>query len=94
MNKSDRSLSNIQNFLEVICDKNRLVILRYLSDDEKCVCEIWKGVGLTQNLTSHHLKVLKNIKLISSRKEGLKVIYKLNKKIIKEYVQRLAKLFS
>jgi len=91
MNKFNKSLSNTQTFLEIISDKNRLVILKYLTGGEKCVCEIWKGVRLSQNLTSHHLKVLKDFKLISSRKDGLKVIYKINQEKIQSHINLLNK---
>lgn len=66
--------------LRAIADENRLQILQMLQPGEKCVCEIWKHLGLSQNLISHHLKVLKDLNLISSRKEGLWVFYKINKK--------------
>ena len=65
--------------LRAIADENRLQILLMLQSGEKCVCEIWKHLGLSQNLISHHLKVLKDLNLISSRKEGLWVFYKINK---------------
>jgi len=51
-----------------------------LKGGEQCVCDIWQVLGLPQNLTSHHLKILKGAGLIDSRKEGLKVIYSINKK--------------
>lgn len=65
--------------LKAIADTNRLQILQMLQSGEKCVCEIWQHLGLSQNLISHHLKILKDINLISSRKEGLWVFYKINK---------------
>ncbi|MCX6723453.1 MAG: metalloregulator ArsR/SmtB family transcription factor [Candidatus Staskawiczbacteria bacterium] len=65
--------------LKAIADENRLQILQMLQSGEKCVCEIWKHLGLSQNLISHHLKVLKDLNVISSRKEGLWVFYKINK---------------
>jgi len=66
--------------LKAIADENRLQIIQMLQSGEKCVCEIWQHLGLPQNLISHHLKVLKDLDLISSRKEGLWVFYKINKK--------------
>jgi len=79
------------DFLRVISDKCRLHILHLLKKQEMCVCEIWQGLNSQQNLTSHHLKVLKDFGLISSRKEGLKVFYKLNHKLLKKYQKVLSK---
>lgn len=75
---SKKITKNVRLF-RAIADENRLQILQMLHSGEKCVCEIWKHLGLSQNLISHHLKVLKDLNLISSRKEGLWVFYKINK---------------
>lgn len=78
-------LSEALDFLRVISDRCRLHILYLLRKKELCVCEIWKSLNSPQNLTSHHLKVLKDFGLITSKKDGLKVFYKLNPKAIKKY---------
>lgn len=82
-------LAQIAKFLKIISEENRLKILCLLGREERCVCEIWQYLDLAQNLTSHHLKVLKDFGLVSSRQEGLKVIYSLNKKVIKRYLKLL-----
>jgi len=89
-----KSLSKIKNFLEIISDENRLMILKYLGNGEKCVCEIWESIGLPQNLTSYHLKTLKDFGLISSKKEGLKVIYKLDKNVLEKNLKQLNKFLT
>ena len=45
---------------------------------EKCVGEIVNETGASQSLVSHQLKVLKDAKLVSFKKEGTKVIYYLD----------------
>lgn len=87
--KSVTDLSQTVEFLKIISEENRLKILCLLREGEKCVCEMWQYLHIAQNLTSHHLKVLKNFGLVSSRQEGLKVIYSINKKIIKKYSKLL-----
>ncbi|MBU2540121.1 metalloregulator ArsR/SmtB family transcription factor [Patescibacteria group bacterium] len=89
--KVGSELKGIVDFLKVISEENRLRILCILKEQEMCVCEIWQYLDSPQNLTSHHLKVLKGFSLISSRKDGLKVFYKLNKIIIKKYLKLLNK---
>ena len=84
-------LSRTAEFLKIISEKNRLKILCLLKEGEKCVCDIWQCLDLTQNLVSHHLKVLKNFGLVSSRQEGLKVFYKLNKEVVEKYLELLNK---
>ena len=87
--KSEREVNKLISFLKIISERNRLKILCLLKRGEKCVCEIWQCLKLPQNLVSHHLKTLKDFNLISSRKEGVKIFYKLNKKVIKKYLKLL-----
>lgn len=79
-NNTAKEITQSVELLKVIADENRLRILRVLQSGEKCVCEIWKQLCLPQNLVSYHLKTLEDIKLISSRKDGLWVFYKINQK--------------
>jgi len=87
--KSKNNLGQTADFLKIIAEENRLKILCILQKQEKCVCEIWQYLDLAQNLTSHHLKVLKDFGLVSSRQEGLKVIYSISKNTIKKYSKLL-----
>jgi DNA-binding transcriptional ArsR family regulator len=76
---TDNHLKLTVEFLKIIAEENRLKILCILlNNDEKCVCDIWQYINIPQNLTSHHLKVLKNFGLIKSRKEGLNVFYSID----------------
>ena len=51
---------DIQRFLKALADENRLHIVEVLAKECKSVNEIAEAAGLSQPLTSHHLKVLKN----------------------------------
>ena len=76
---------NLKKYLTVIAEPNRLAILKFLKDGEKCACEIHPKLKLPQNLSSHHLKVLKDLRLLESRREGVKIIYSRNEEVIKSY---------
>lgn len=92
--KSVAEISQVTKFLKVISEENRLKILCLLKKKEMCVCDIWQYLDLAQNLTSHHLKVLKNYGLVSSRQEGLKVTYSINKKTLSKYSKLLNSYLS
>lgn len=83
-------INNLVNFLKAISEENRLKILCILRKRELCVCEIWQHLDLSQNLASHHLKVLKDFGLVESKKDGTKVIYYLNSKNTKKYISLLS----
>ncbi len=92
--KNKDSLSGIEEFLSVISEKNRLKIICVLKKEEKCVCEIYKYLELSQNLVSYHLKTLKGMDLISSEKKENKVFYKVNHNKIKKYIKILNKIIN
>ena len=87
--KSKNNLGQISEFLKVIAEPNRLKILCLLQKQEMCVCDIWEYMKLSQNLVSHHLKVLKDFGLVETKKEGTKVNYRLNIKNFNKYKKLL-----
>jgi DNA-binding transcriptional ArsR family regulator len=93
-NKTAKELKSSVEYFKILAEENRLKILCILGENETCVCEIWRMLGIPQNLASHHLKVLKEMGLISSKKEGLKVFYSLNRKNIASYNNSLNELLK
>jgi len=87
--KSKEDFQKVIKFLKIINEPKRLKILCFLRHGEQCVCEIWKNLDLPQNLTSHHLKTLKDFDLIESRQEGRKIIYWSNKESMQKYTSLL-----
>ena len=63
----------------------RIAILDFLRDGEKCVCDIAGHVGSERSNVSRHLSVMAGAGLLSHRKEGLKVIYKLKTPCILDF---------
>ena len=76
---------DLAKFMRIVGDDNRLRILCLLKDGEKCVCEIYSNLNMSQNLTSSHLKVLLDFELISIRQEWKRNYYSINKKVFKKY---------
>jgi DNA-binding transcriptional ArsR family regulator len=90
----EKDLENLNDFLRIIADKNRLRILCCLHCGERCVCEIYEDLDLPQNLTSHHLKALEKGNCVSYEKRGQKVFYKLKREELKTNLVFLNKLLS
>ena len=64
---------------KALSDKTRLRCLTLLaSHDELCVCEITHALALPQPKISHHLGSLRKSGLVSDRKEGLWIYYRIN----------------
>lgn len=83
---------NIKEYIKAISEPNRLKILELLKNKEKCACEIHPKLNLPQNLSSHHLKVLKDLNLLNSHRDGNKIIYSRNEKVINQYQTELTNL--
>jgi len=60
-----------------LSDPKRLHIIQELRGGERSVSELTEILGLRQSNTSQHLAVLRKIGVISPRKEGSTVYYKL-----------------
>jgi ArsR family transcriptional regulator, arsenate/arsenite/antimonite-responsive transcriptional repressor len=87
--KISKELKKTADFLRIIAEENRVRILCMLKNEPRCVCEIWPELDLPQNLTSHHLGVLKDAGLVKSEKKGLKVFYQVDKDNLKKQLNNL-----
>lgn len=64
--------------MKALSDPNRIAILKMLQRRKMCVCEIQNALQIPQPNVSKHLKVLGNAGLVESRKDGLRVYYRLS----------------
>ena len=64
--------------LKALAHPIRLAIVQYLANEERCVCDIVGYVGTTQSNISKHLSIMKKAGILSDRKQGLSVYYRLN----------------
>ena len=74
---------------KVLSDSNRLQIIDMLSCGEMCACKILEKFDITQPTLSHHLKVLADNGIVTSRKEANWIHYKLNDEKMKEITEFL-----
>jgi DNA-binding transcriptional ArsR family regulator len=66
----ENELADMAELFKVFGDSTRIKILYILSESELCVCDIAELLGMTQPAISYQLKVLKQAKLVRSRREG------------------------
>jgi ArsR family transcriptional regulator, lead/cadmium/zinc/bismuth-responsive transcriptional repressor len=71
-------VNDASTLLKMIADPTRLRILSALTVTELCVCDIAASVGLSESASSHQLRLLREHRLVSHRKEGRVVYYRLN----------------
>lgn len=68
---------NFMTITRALTDENRVRILLALRDREMCVCQVTAFLDLSPSTTSKHLSILKQARLIESRKKGKWVYYRL-----------------
>lgn len=60
------------------CDENRLRILEMLRGGEKCACVLLEQLEISQPTLSHHMKILCDSGVVSSRKEAKWMYYSIS----------------
>lgn len=70
-------LYDMAELFKVFGDSTRIRILYVLFEAEVCVCDLAQALNMTQSAISHQLKILKQSKLVKSRREGKSVFYSL-----------------
>ncbi len=73
----NRRLEEMETVLKAAADRTRLRILGLLLGGEVCVCHICDSLKIPQPKASRHLAYLKRAGLVTARKEGLWVHYRL-----------------
>ena len=81
-------------FCKALADGTRQRILEMLLEGEKCVSDIVDAFTMTQPTISHHLNVLKQFGLVTSRKEGKQVFYAINRDNVVECCGQLIAKFD
>lgn len=72
---SEELICDLSDLFKVFGDTTRMRILYSLFESELCVCAIAELLGMTQSAISHQLKVLRDNKLVASRREGKTIYY-------------------
>lgn len=75
---SQNTIDELANVFKIFGDSTRIKILYSIYEKELCVYDIANSINMTQSAVSHQLSILKNARLVKSRKEGKTVFYSLD----------------
>ncbi len=73
----ENTLYDLAELFKVFGDSTRIRILFELFESEKSVSDITQALNMTQSAISHQLKILKQSKLVSARRDGKQIYYAL-----------------
>ena len=85
---AEEELLELSGFFKVFGDATRIKIRCILLQSEMWVCDLAQTLNMTQSAISHQLRMLKQMKLVKSRREGKTVVYSLADGHIKTIVNQ------
>jgi len=92
------------DILKAMAQPTRLKILELLRDGERCICEIVPAINGEQSNISRHISLMQKSNLVTTRKDGVRVMVKVRdpkifdildrvSQILKEQIKEREKLF-
>lgn len=79
-------LYDLAELFKVFGDSTRIRILFVLFEAEVCVCELAEALRMNQSAISHQLRILKQSRLVKSRREGKSIFYSLADEHVKAII--------
>lgn len=76
----DNAYNEISRIAKALSNPNRLEIIDFIANGEKCVEDIALQTGISIANASQHLQTLKRERLVKARKDGVQVYYSLASK--------------
>lgn len=68
-NEQTIDLAVISQWLKVICEPKRLMLLNAIISGVQCNCDLGETLGMAPNLISHHLSVMREAGLIDAERD-------------------------
>src|SRR5918992_2300557 len=75
-----QSIEGLTEIFRVLGDPTRVRILDALSHAELCVGALASQLGLTESAVSHQLRLLRNTRIVRTRRDGRMIFYALDDK--------------
>ncbi|HIP75039.1 MAG TPA: transcriptional regulator [Thermococcus paralvinellae] len=83
----EETILEVSDFFDALGNPTRLKILFALLEDELCTCDLSNITGLSVSAISHQLRILKDRKIVTYRKDGKNVFYSLDDEHIREILK-------
>ena len=84
----DQAATHLAAIFKTLADPTRVRIVSILAQTELCVCDLAATLGMTQSAVSHQLRLMREMRLVKSRKDGRMVYYALDDEHIHDLFRR------
>lgn len=85
--KYENELYDLAELFKIFGDSTRIKMLFVLCESEVCVADLATALDMTQSAISHQLKILKQSKLVKTRREGKSIIYSIADDHVRSIIQ-------
>ena len=85
---------SLSQTFQALTDENRQKILDLLKKKEMAVSDIGSNLNITLPTLYHHLDILKRAGLISSRRDGQRILYSINLSVFEELTEQIIKFLK
>ena len=89
LSNNDRA-GELAEIFRVLGDPMRLKIIMALDREELCVCDLATLLGVTRPAISHHLRILRHLRLVRYRRNGKIAYYSLDDKHISQLIRTVS----
>ncbi len=84
----ERTAALLAEIFSALSDPSRIRIISALTDGELNVGKLAEMVGISESAISHHMRSLRQLRIVRARKEGRQVFYALEDQHIADLFQR------
>ena len=91
---NERILELKAEVLKTLAQPTRLKILELLRNGEKCICEIVPAIIGEQSNISRHISLMQKSHLVTTRKDGVKVMVKVSDPKVFEILDSISLLLK
>ena len=86
---TDEQLEEARVLFSALADRTRLKVLHALrSGEELCVCDVAHVLGMSVSAASHHLRKLRDLRILKFRNDGKMAYYSLRDRFAAKVVQQ------
>ncbi len=86
---NEKEHTNLARIFKLLGDEGRLKIVLACMNEPRAVCCLSEIANLSQSLTSHHLRALRDMRILKSSRRGRQVFYELDDDHIRCVLQDL-----
>jgi DNA-binding transcriptional ArsR family regulator len=86
----DSQISTLAHLFHLLGDEGRIRLVLACMHGPVAVSELAQTTGMSQSLTSHHLRHLREARILRSQRQGKQILYQLDDHHIRHVVQDLA----